>query len=346
MGSILSFFTGPTKANLRFSVKLAFAAVITLWVARLLRLESPLWAGISAVVVCGGSFGGSYASGFNRAAATVVGLAVGFIFAMAMGSSLAAGGLAIVAGAVACEMLNLKGGVKLGAGSTLIPTVVSPTAPLLTSFERAGCVLLGCVIGVLVNIALWPEKAMTKLDETLRQNVADIGRLLAKAVRSYADGTIDGEIEGLLAKLKAQNTRKSNLLKEIVYEPEPEAAYRTNLQRLAAVTRSMAEQVIAVLGILGDAQGDSMRFMMKEEFGRLAEKTEAAASAFRHGPASPEYIAALNDLEQADENLENGFEEARKQARTNAYPTKEVLRFSSILYVARTIVQNLKELQS
>jgi hypothetical protein len=136
---------------------------------------------------------------------------------------------------------------------------------------------------------------------------------------------------------------KSNLLKEIVREPEPETAYRANLQRPASISKSMAEQVVAILSILDDAREDSMRFMMKEEFERLADRVLDTTSAFRFGGESTECAAALQELESADDDIEEAFGEIRRQALTYHYPTKEVLRFTSILYLTRAVVQDLRE---
>ncbi len=332
-------------STLRFSLKVALSALIALYASRVIGLEAPYWAGISAVVVSGGSFGGSYISGLNRAIATLLGLAVGLIFIAIMGPSIATSGLAIMAGAIICEVLRLEGGMKLGAGTTLIPTMIAPNSPIMSSFERAGNVLLGCFIGVVVNLLLWPEKAMVKLGETLRRNVGSIGTLLNKVLKSYALDTVDEDIVELSRKLKEEHADKAALLKEIVYEPEPGTAHRAELQRLSAVTRSMAEQMAAILGILEHTHGDSMRFLMKEEFLRTADAIEKAAQAYVDGGNSPAYSDAVTTLQQADDELEDAFEAIRRKALTYNYPTKEVLRFTSILYLARTVVQNFEELR-
>jgi uncharacterized membrane protein YgaE (UPF0421/DUF939 family) len=81
--------------NIIYAVKIGLAGVVSILVARLLRLPQGNWAAISAFVVMGSDVGKAIAASRNRLIGTAIGAALGAVFLALPGSSLVWFGLAV-----------------------------------------------------------------------------------------------------------------------------------------------------------------------------------------------------------------------------------------------------------
>jgi uncharacterized membrane protein YgaE (UPF0421/DUF939 family) len=183
--------------EIRLGVRIALAAVLALVAARMLGLEAFYWAGISAIVVSTGTPGGSFRASLARYGGTLVGLATALLFIGILGHSLFAAAMAIPVAILVCQVVGLQASVKVAALTTLFPITVATGAHGFAvttdiALSRAGNVVLGCLVTLMIDGVFWPEPVAAKLQERLRADVDQVGRLAAAMLGAYLAGLARG----------------------------------------------------------------------------------------------------------------------------------------------------------
>jgi len=333
---------GLTRLDVRLGIRIALCAVLAMVTARLLGLPSFYWAGISAIIVSTGSPGGSFAASLARFSGTLVGLGVGALLVLLLGHSLGAAALAILVAILLCQLLGLKSSVKVAALSTLFPiSLVAERAGLASTWStvahRAENVLLGCLVVLLVDGLLWPERSAAKLLERIRTDVASIGRLSAELIRVYLEGK-GQPTEALLPKLQAARLTYSELLKEMGSELEDRDAPRETLALQAEQVHLLVDHCAAMQDICSQTSGDRVQALMRPELEALSTCLLVTTQAFdSRGP--------MTELSSAGMRLEAAYEEIRGDRGTQAYPGPEVFRLLGMLYHCAALVRGLTGLE-
>jgi uncharacterized membrane protein YccC len=241
-----------------------------------------------------------------------------------------------------CQLLGLKASVKVAALSTLFPiSLVAEKAGLASTWftvaHRAENVLLGCLVVLLVDGLLWPERSAAKLLERIRTDVAHIGQLSADLIRAYLEG--QGRIaETLLPKLQAARLTYSELLKEMGSEPEDRDAPRDAMAEQAEQVHLLVDHCAAIQDICLENTGDKVQELMRPELEALSASILAATRAFEKGDPGTE---AMAELEAAGRRLEAAYEGVRGDRGTQAYPSPEVFRLLGLLYHCGALVRGL-----
>ena len=333
------------REDLILSARLALVAVAAMLVARTLGLHSFYWAGISAIVVSTGRPGGSFVSSLTRAGGTVVGLLCGLGAVLALGHSFVAAALAIPVSILLCRALGLKAAIKVSALTTLFPisTVadlhgLGPT--LLTSYSRAENVLLGCLVTMVLDGLLWPDRISRKLQKLLRLEIGRVGSLTADLLEAYEQGRAMAAGPDL-AILKHARNEHLRLLEKLLEEPEDALAPREQLTEQVHWVHELVDYCSALEAILQRVEGDKVQDLVQGELTALAETIRAAGRCLERGnPGAPETLA----LAGGRARLETAFEAVRGDRGTQAYPAPEVFRLLGVLHLASEMAEGFVRL--
>lgn len=141
---------------LEHSARTAISAVVSLMVARLLRMPDAYWAAISTIIVMQSTWGAALAVSWQRFAGTVLGAATGALISTYFGSNLALFGIGIFALGL-LTAVSRTGAAYRFAGVTLAITMLIPRqVPAWVVAEHR---FIEVSIGILVALALtaiWP----------------------------------------------------------------------------------------------------------------------------------------------------------------------------------------------
>jgi uncharacterized membrane protein YccC len=141
------------------AVKIGLAGIVSILVARLLRLPQGYWAAISAFVVMGSDVSTTIAASRNRLIGTAVGAALGAVFLALLGSNLVWFGIAVAATVLTCESVGLGQSYRLACVTVAIVMLINASgSPWQRSAYRFLEVALGIVIALLIS-ALPPKSA-------------------------------------------------------------------------------------------------------------------------------------------------------------------------------------------
>jgi uncharacterized membrane protein YccC len=148
------------RETLAVSTRTTLAAMLSLIVARLLRLPEPYWAPITAIVVMHSSLGSALKVSGERLAGTAMGAAAGAVISRYFGVS-------VVTFAAAVFLLGLLSGVLrvdrsayrfAGITVTVVMLIPRATPPWIIALNRFIETSLGILIGLLAA-AVWPERS-------------------------------------------------------------------------------------------------------------------------------------------------------------------------------------------
>jgi uncharacterized membrane protein YccC len=152
----VTFDERPTPLH---AVRTTMAAVVSLLVARALRMPEPYWATVTTIVVMQSTLGAAWKVSAQRFAGTVLGALAGGWLASRFGSSVWAYGAAVFGLGLLCIALRLDRAAYRFAGITvaIVALVSRPEAAWRIAIHRFVEVSLGIVVALILT-AVWPEK--------------------------------------------------------------------------------------------------------------------------------------------------------------------------------------------
>jgi uncharacterized membrane protein YgaE (UPF0421/DUF939 family) len=162
ISSLLGTESAP-RVGFSYALRTTTAAVLSLAVCQLLRIENPIWAVVSSVVVILPEVHASVSSAALRVIANLVGATVGVAIAVlglpAFPSLVI--GLAAVVGA--CRLLGIDMAARTASVAVVIVLLRAPGAVLGSSEVRVLLVILGCGVALAVTIvAAGIERALSR----------------------------------------------------------------------------------------------------------------------------------------------------------------------------------------
>ncbi|HUI43213.1 MAG TPA: FUSC family protein [Terriglobia bacterium] len=148
-----------SRVTLEHSARTAVAAVVSLLVARLLRMPEAYWASITTLVVMQSTWGAALTASGQRFAGTLLGAAVGALVGTCAGANVVAFTAAIFGMGLMCWALRLDRNAYRFAGITLaIVTLVPRTRPAwMMATHRLIEVSVGIGVGLLLTL-VWPDR--------------------------------------------------------------------------------------------------------------------------------------------------------------------------------------------
>jgi uncharacterized membrane protein YgaE (UPF0421/DUF939 family) len=148
------------------SARTTVAAIVSVLVARLFRLQEAYWAPITTVVITQSSLGAALTVSWQRFLGTALGALVGAIAASRFGSSLLVFGASVFLLGLVCAVVRAgRSAYRFGGIAVAIVLLIPRTGPAWPiAFHRFAEVSIG--IGVaLILAAVWPETEVVELEK-------------------------------------------------------------------------------------------------------------------------------------------------------------------------------------
>jgi uncharacterized membrane protein YccC len=334
-----------SELEYRVGIRVALSAVLAMVAGRLLGLHAFYWAGISAIVVSTGTPGGSFTASLMRFGGTMVGLAFGVLSVWILGHTLLAAALAIPLAIMTCQAVGLKPSVKVAALSTLFPIMLAAetyglSITMETVLSRAENVFLGCLVTLLIDGLIWPERVTAKCLGRIQTDVIRVGRLASDLLEAYLTRQ-DQPLDPVLLDLQTARLAYSEMLKEMGLEPEDREAPRDKLASQTVTLHMLVDHCAALRDIQRQAREDQAQLLLREELAALSAALLAATEAFGRG--DPEFRGRLALLRAAGLRLETAYEGVRGEKGTQAFPSQEIFRLLGVLYLCGALVRGLNQ---
>ena len=148
---------------LAHSIRTTIAAIVSLYIARLVGLPEAYWATITTLVVMQSTLGAALAPSWHRFVGTMLGAAAGALAATYFRANTTVFTLGIFVLGLLCALLRLDRSAYRFAGTTLAIVVLTSNhenAAWVAALHRFVEVSIGIGVGLLI-MAAWPEREAT-----------------------------------------------------------------------------------------------------------------------------------------------------------------------------------------
>ena len=158
MGQWIIAKENPT--NYTYAARIAVAAVLSLWVARMIGMQEAYWASVASLMVIQPTFVAALPNSAQRIAGAAVGAVCGWLVATYIGSNIFVYGIAIFVIGALCSLLRVERSAFRYASVTLaiIVLIVRVNPPWVVALHRFIEVSVGIVVS-LVLMAVWKDKS-------------------------------------------------------------------------------------------------------------------------------------------------------------------------------------------
>ena len=147
-----------TSQHLVRAMKIALAGIISILVARMLRLPQDYWGAISAFVVMGSDVDATVAASRDRLISTSVGAALGSVFVAVWGVHLVWFGITVAVTVLLCETLGLGQSYRMASVTVAVVMLINnERSPWKNAAYRFLEVGLGIVVAL--GISALPPKS-------------------------------------------------------------------------------------------------------------------------------------------------------------------------------------------
>jgi len=149
----------PDWQAVAHSVRTALAAVVSILVARALRLPEYYWAPITTLVVMQSTLGAALTVSGERIVGTALGAVAGALLAPRFGSSVVIFGAGVLVLGLICSLLRIGRSAYRFSGITLaiVMLIMRGQRAWLVATHRFVEVSIGVAVGLALT-ALWPER--------------------------------------------------------------------------------------------------------------------------------------------------------------------------------------------
>ncbi|WP_394122010.1 aromatic acid exporter family protein [Planococcus donghaensis] len=183
-------------------LKTGVAISMALFLANLLELPSPVFAGVAAIFAIQPSIYRSYLTLLDQIYGNLIGAAIAIIFVLTLGSNYLTIGAAAILAIVVMLKLKLENTVPLTL-VTIIIIMDSHSADFLTFASlRISTVMLGILSAFAVNMIFLPPKYETRLFTSIHEVSEEVIRWIRVSIRHASDhASVKEDIDKLTEKL-------------------------------------------------------------------------------------------------------------------------------------------------
>lgn len=153
------------------TIKTTIAVLITIYVSQILNLQSPLLAGIAALVTMQSDIANSFEEGKSRLLGTVFGAIAGLVFFIIAPGNLLLAGIGMILVITVCNLMKWENSITIALIVFLAVMIEQDLGGRVDySINRTIDTLVGVVIATLINVFVSPpdlEKRITSIFKTL-----------------------------------------------------------------------------------------------------------------------------------------------------------------------------------
>ncbi len=163
--------------------KTGIAITLALYVAQLLDIPSPVFAGIAAIFAIQPTIYRSYLSVIEQIQGNIIGTIIAILFVLIFGNQILFVGLAAICIIIIMLKLKLENTIRMGL-VTMIAIMEAPASDFLQfAMLRSSTILLGILSAFIVNLIFIPPKYETKLFQSISDATEDIVKWIRLTTR-------------------------------------------------------------------------------------------------------------------------------------------------------------------
>ncbi|REJ24375.1 MAG: hypothetical protein C6P37_16125 [Caldibacillus debilis] len=228
-------------------LKTGTAIVLALFLAELLKLPSPVFAGIAAIFAVQPSIYRSYLTIVEQIQGNIIGALCAILFYQLFGNHFVIIGLAAIIAIIIHLRLKIENTISLSL-VTLVAIMVAPEDDFYSfAFIRFITILLGILSAFLINLALLPPKYETKLFKSIMEITGEVIKWIRISIYQASDHV---ELKNDIERIKERLIRLDQIF--LFYKEERNflRKHRYAKMRKVVLYRHMIATVRASLNVL------------------------------------------------------------------------------------------------
>jgi uncharacterized membrane protein YccC len=345
----LAAWAGRNRAQLRLSLRITLASLLTFAIGHLLHLAQAYWAVLTALIVTQASVGGSLKATIDRFIGSLGGAAWGVTVSLSLPHT-SFWGLALtltVAIAPLAVLTALRPAYRI-ASVTAVILLLTPTSqavgPIASAAQRMLEVGLGSIVALGVAYLVLPERAHGVLSRTAGGALATMGELIVVLMAGLAQPRDPHAVDDLNSRIRkaviAAETAADEAARErridlsAMVDPDPLCRTLRRLHNdLTMIGRAGLEPLPApvrpiLTGPASDAAGAIAQFLRESGQAIAARKPPPPMAAVEQALAG--YAAAVANL--------------RRSGLTRELPDEAVGRIFGLTFALEQLRLNLRDL--
>ncbi|MBC8589149.1 FUSC family protein [Paratissierella segnis] len=233
------------------TIKTGLAVSISMFIATLLNLKSPIFVGIGAIMAMQSSVSESFNAGVNRMLGTIVGACVGLIFSFIFPQNFIFLGIGIIIVIHIHYIFDWKKSLTLSAIVFLAIFLNSETARITYAINRIIDTFIGVAVAVLINYFVFTPNNKTNLLLSLKQVYNNTKLMVYDFIRGRDVSLIDlkSQMDLIrdsnlklkedmdLTSHKTANTELINIILSIMDDIYLEIKYIAKLQKESTISK-------------------------------------------------------------------------------------------------------------
>jgi uncharacterized membrane protein YccC len=334
------------RLEIRLSLRITAAGIITYVVVKLLGLAQGYWAVLTAVIVMQASLGGSLKAMLDRLIGTIAGAVCGIaVAAVVPRTGPVTTGLALLLALVPLSVLvAFKPAYRVAPVTAVIVVLIAQGPAFSSGLARVFEIGLGTTIAFAVALFFLPSRAHLLLPAAAREALAAISRQIAALLDDLAALPEDRAVRALHDRIRGAIEQADGIAREAARErasrmtdaPDPEPLVRTlrrvshDLVMIARVrSTALCEPICAVLAPPAAGVSAAVR-------GFIAEMDAALAG---HGE-----IPSAAAVSEAVRQYGAAMVEVRREGLTHELPGEAAEQIFGLAFALEQLCHNLQEL--
>ncbi|WP_454625052.1 FUSC family protein [Bradyrhizobium cenepequi] len=306
-------------AERRLSLRVTLSGVLTLMVSHLFHLRFPLWAVLTAVLLTQLNVGRSLKATTDYLAGTLGGA----IFAGVVGALIPHHGpvgltvvlaLALLPVAlIAAENPRLSA-APFTAVLVLLAPIITHLGPIASAFERMVEVAVGCVVGLVVSLAVLPSRAYDAALEAAGRMLELIARSLPELFRGLTQGRDEASKPSILQDIDLAYAGIHAIAVECMHERSTYLRSGPDLGPLLRTLGRLRDDLAMIERTAAPSLPETFRLRLAPALHRIDEATaeflrtsgDALLARAKPGPCRPvevaldDFVASMAALRQHD----------------------------------------------
>jgi uncharacterized membrane protein YccC len=337
------------RSELRLAARTTFAALITFVLAHLLALPQGIWAVLTSVIVMQASVGGSLKASLDR----MVGTAAGGLWGVAVTLAVPhhdAWTLGLVL-AVALAPLALVAALRpsfrvapVTAVIVLLATSGAQLGPVRYAIDRMLEIAVGCLVAVVVALAILPARAHHLVAEAAADAVLTLRDLMDLILASATQSPDRATLAAMHLKLGRALSRVEGFVDEVKRERANRLSETPDAEPLARNLRRLRHDLTAIGRAVMEPLPEPARHCLAESLAamRLAVcdyLTGSAATLRRSRP-----LPSLEPVDRALLSFRESMDRFRGSGALQGLDTEGVERVFSLAFAVQQLRGNLGDL--
>ncbi|NQZ63750.1 aromatic acid exporter family protein, partial [Crocosphaera sp.] len=214
-------------------------------------------------------------------------------------------------------------------------------------------IFLGAIVGIIVNIAFWPNRDVEKIDPALGKIIASIGQLYQEIIDDYKQGKLIENIQirrqlinDITKQLNAIESLIVNAGSEIFLPFVDEVSYQRR-KSLIIYIKSLFRLVLNLGLNLEGGDKDNLHWRIQTELDNLITATNLTFETVSQNiiPSSSLLLETpLDNLSELNQAISNRLTEiSEEDIISSTINPREIKRMSATIYGLRAIASQLQE---